>query len=147
MSIIALKLARKLRLRLFAIYFVAIIIVLLFETGALPIGMVKSDTTNYILQVIGVLLSLALIPISLKGFNIFSRRALNKNYEQRIGVYKLLANLRLLAFFIVIEYSILLYYLIDDTVGLYCALIGVVCSLFCFPTNGQISADLDEEHK
>ena len=36
---------------------------------------------------------------------------------------------------------------IDDTVGLYCAAIGFICSLFCFPTNAQVSNDIQEDEE
>lgn len=49
--------------------------------------------------------------------------------------------LRLLAFFIVMVFGMLLYYLIDDSLGLYVAVIAAVCSMFCFPTKAAIESE------
>lgn len=147
MNSISKQLGRELRLKLIAVYLIAGIIALIFEMGWLPTGIIQSDKTNYILQIIGILCALALIPISLKGFHISSKLMEDKLFEQRVKIYKRLSNLRILAFFIVIEYAMLLNYLIDDTVGLYCAAIGFICSLFCFPTNAQVSNDIQEEEE
>ncbi len=139
------QLGNGFRIKLVSIYLIAGIIALVFEMGWLPTGVVKSDTTNYMLQIAGILCSLALIPISLKGFHLSSKMMDDKPFEERVRIYKLISNLRIFAFFLVIEFGIVLNYLIDDTVGLYCAGIGFICSLFCFPTNAQVSNDIQEE--
>ena len=141
------QLGRDLRIKLIAVYLIAGIIALIFEMGWLPKGVIENDMTNYILQIIGILGSLALIPVSLKGFHVSAKLMDDKPLEKRVKLYKLLSNLRISAFLLVIEYSMTLYYLIDDTVGLYCAAIGFICSLFCFPTNAQVSNDIQEDEE
>jgi hypothetical protein len=147
MENISKQLGRDLRIKLIAVYLIAGIIALIFEMGWLPKGVIENDMTNYILQIIGILGSLALIPVSLKGFHVSAKLMDDKPFEQRVKLYKLLSNLRISAFLLVIEYSMILYYLIDDTVGLYCAAIGFICSLFCFPTNAQVSNDIQEDEE
>ena len=66
MGNISKQLGRDLRIKLIAVYLIAGIIALIFEMGWLPKGIIENDKTNYILQIIGILCSLALIPISLK---------------------------------------------------------------------------------
>ena len=46
--------------------------------------------------------------------------------------------LRLLAFFLVVGFGVILYYLLSDTIGLYIAAIGAICSMFAIPTKAGI---------
>lgn len=130
----------KLMIGWIAIYVIAGIIALLFEYGPLN-GLTISDAkTIYILEVIGVLASLALIPLALRGFKKMVDRLDEKEYpEEKIEkIYMACSWLRLLAFFVVIEFGVMLYYLINDSIGLYIAAIGAICSLFSFPTKAGV---------
>ena len=124
----------------FSCYLTAGVAALLFELGELPKGCVTDAGTIYVLQVVGVVLALALIPLSLRGFKKMVDRLDEKEYsDERIcRIYMTCSLLRTAAFFIVIVFGTILYYLIDDTIGLYVAAIGAICSMFAFPTKGAI---------
>lgn len=121
-------------------YIVAGIIALLYELGALKIGILTQAKTIYILEVLGVLFSLALIPLALRGFKKMIDRLDEKEYpdEKIARIYMTCSWLRLAAFFVVIVAGVWLYYLINDTIGLYIAAIGAICSLFAVPTKAGI---------
>ncbi|MCQ2111270.1 MAG: hypothetical protein MJY79_07240 [Bacteroidaceae bacterium] len=138
------KNARILQMCLLAIYLTAGITALLYETGFLQIGTVTDEKTIYLMQVAAVLLSLGLIPISLRGFKGAMDRMSEKPLEKRMTFYMVCSYLRQTAYLIVIEFSVLLYYLINDDIGLYCALIGFICSLFCYPTAAGIEHEIGE---
>lgn len=140
------KLSTRLLILWWGIYLIAGIIVLLYETGTLQTGTVTDPKTIYILQVVAVAVALALIPLSLKGFKAMTDRLDEKNYEfeRKLKIYSVCSYLRLLAYFIVVEYSVLLYYLINDDIGLYCGLIGLICSLFCYPTRTAVESELGD---
>lgn len=130
------KMSIKLLAAWIAIYVIAGITALLFEFGPLE-GVSVSDTkTIYILEVVGVLASLALIPLALRGFKKMVDRLDEKEYpEDKIGkIYMTCSLLRLLAFFLVIEFGVVLYYILNDSIGLYIAAIGAICSMFAIPT-------------
>lgn len=134
------KMTVKLMVMWISIYVVAGITALLFEFGPLK-GMAVTDAkTVYVLQVIGVLASLALIPLALRGFKKMVDRLDEKEYpEEKIEkIYMTCSMLRTEAFFLVIEFGIALYYMLSDTIGLYIAAIGAICSLFAFPTKAGI---------
>ncbi len=134
------RMSIKLLIGWFAIYVIAGVIVLLFEMGPLK-GLSLTDAkTIYILEVIGVLASLALIPLALRGFKKMVDRLDEKEYpEEKIEkIYMACSWLRLLAFFMVVEFGVILYYLLNDSIGLYIAAIGAICSLFSFPTKAGI---------
>lgn len=123
-----------------SIYVIAGITALLFERGPLNGLSVTDDKTVYILEVVGVLASLALTPLSLRGFKKMVDRLDEKEYpEEKIGkIYMICSLLRLEAFFLVIEFGVILYYLINDSIGLYIAAIGAICSMFAIPTKAGI---------
>ena len=134
------RMSIKLLIGWFAIYVIAGVIVLLFEMGPLK-GLSLTDAkTIYILEVIGVLASLALIPLALRGFKKMVDRLDEKEYpEEKIEkIYMACSWLRLLAFFMVVEFGVILYYLLNDSIGLYIAAIGAICSLFSFPTKAGV---------
>lgn len=116
---------------------------LAFELGYIPKGCVTDAGTIYILQIVGVVIALALIPLSLRGFKRMVDRLDGKDYpEERIyRIYMTCSMLRIEAFFIVIVFGVILYYLINDNIGLYVAAIGAICSLFAFPTKGAIEEE------
>ena len=134
------KMSVKLMAIWFSIYVIAGITALLFEFGPLKNLSVTDAKTIYILQVIGVLASLALIPLALRGFKKMVDRLDEKEYpDNKIEkIYMTCSLLRLEAFFLVIEFGVILYYLINDSIGLYIAVIGAICSMFAFPTKAGI---------
>ena len=134
------KMSVKLLTAWIAIYFIAGITALLFEFGPLKGVSVTDTKTIYILEVVGVLASLALIPLALRGFKKMVDRLDEKEYpEEKIGkIYMTCSLLRLLAFFMVIEFGVILYYILNDSIGLYIAAIGAICSMFAIPTKAGI---------
>lgn len=134
------RMSIKLLIGWFAIYVIAGVIALLFEYGPLKGVSLTDVKTIYILEVIGVLLSLSLIPLALRGFKKMVDRLDEKEYpEEKIEkIYMTCSWLRLLAFFVVVEFGVAFYYLINDSIGLYIAAIGAICSLFSFPTKAGV---------
>ncbi|MBO6079215.1 MAG: hypothetical protein J6P66_10775 [Bacteroidaceae bacterium] len=134
------KMSIKLLAAWIAIYVIAGITALLFEFGPLKGVSVTDTKTIYILEVVGVLASLALIPLALRGFKKMVDRLDEKEYpEEKIGkIYMTCSLLRLLAFFLVIEFGVVLYYILNDSIGLYIAAIGAICSMFAIPTKAGI---------
>ena len=74
------KMSINLLIGWFAIYVIAGVIALLFEYGPLKGVSLTDVKTIYILEVIGVLLSLALIPLALRGFKKMVDRLDEKEY-------------------------------------------------------------------
>lgn len=132
--------AVKLMIAWCSMYVVAGITALLFEFGPLKGLTVSEAKTIYILQVIGVLASLALIPLALRGFKKMVDRLADKEYpDDKIErIYMLCSMLRIEAFFLVVEFGVVLYYVLNDTIGLYIAAIAAICSMFAFPTKAGI---------
>ena len=107
-----------------SMYLIAGIIALLFEFGPLKGMAVTAPKVIYVLQVIKKMVD----------------RLDEKEYpEEKIEkIYMACSVLRLAAFSIVIEYGVVLYYLLSDTIGLYISAIAAICSLFAVPTKAGI---------
>ena len=134
------KMSLQLKLGWFSSYVTAGCIALLYETGVLQAGSVTEPRTIYMIQVISVAAALALIPLSLKGFKNMLDRLSSKNFEEKtlIRVYMTCSWLRIAAFFAVIVFGVLVNYLLDDDLGMYVAIIGAICSMFCYPNRAAI---------
>jgi hypothetical protein len=134
------KMSVKLMAMWISMYIIAGIIALLFEFGPLKGMAVTEPKVVYVLQVVGVLAALALIPLALRGFKRMVDRLDEKEYpEEKIEkIYMTCSVLRLAAFSLVIEFGVMLYYLLNDTIGLYIAAIGAICSMFTVPTKAGI---------
>lgn len=134
------KMAVKLMIAWYSIYLVAGITALLFEFGPLKGVTVTDVKTIYVLQVIGVLASLALIPLALRGFKKMVDRLADKEYpDDKIErIYMHCSMLRIEAFFLVVEFGVVLYYVLNDTIGLYITAIAAICSMFAYPTKTGI---------
>ncbi len=130
------KMSVKLMAMWISMYVVAGIIALLFEFGPLKGMSVTVPKVVYVLQVVGVFAALALIPLALRGFKKMVDRLDEKEYpEEKIEkIYMTCSVLRIAAFSLVIEFGVVLYYLLSDTIGLYIAAIAAICSMFAFPT-------------
>lgn len=134
------KMSTKLLIGWIFIYVTAGITALLYECGIVEKGTLTNAKTIYILMIIGVLATLSLIPLALRGFKKMVDRLDEKEYpDDKIErIYMICSWLRLLAFFVVIEFGVLFYYLINDNMGLELAGIGAICSLFAFPTKAGV---------
>ena len=134
------RMSIKLMAMWISMYIIAGIIALLFQYGPMQGMSVSEPKVVYILQVIGVLAALALIPLALRGFKKMVDRLDEKEYpEDKIErIYMACSVLRLAAFSIVIEFGVVLYYLLNDTIGLYIAAIAAICSMFAIPTKAGI---------
>lgn len=137
------KMSHRLLAGWIAIYAVAGAVALFFELSGRK-GMVTDPAAIYVLDVIGVAIALGLIPLALRGFRKMCCRLSEKGWpNDRIDRrYYVCAWLRIAAFFIVVVFGVALYYLINDSIGLYIAVIGAICSLFSFPTKAAVDNEL-----
>ena len=134
------KMSLKLLVGWISIYVIAAVTSFLFERGILERGVITEARTIYIMLTVGVLVTLSIIPLSLRGFKRMVDRLDEKEYpESKIQkIYMTCSWLRIAAFFAVVEFGVLYYYLIDDSIGIDLAAIGAICSLFAFPTKNGV---------
>ncbi len=124
--------------------------VALYEFDVLPQGvLVEEEQAAYILEVLGVLLAICLIPFSLRLFSLSLVRCVKQNVLQKALVsYRRWSEIRLALLLVPALVNLAVYYWTLETTGLLCAAMVMVASLFCVPgmkrLKGELNLDVEE---
>lgn len=123
---------------------IVIVVTALFESKISFFGRTTQTidiNTRYTLEIICVMLTLASLPLAIKGFNrliqIVKRREISK--ERKEHLYCAYALIRIAMLLIVTLFDIAFYYILNNESALYCALIAAVTLLFCYPTTNSVN--------
>jgi len=137
------KLIRRLRIEFFAMWILATLLFVLYEAGLLEEGSAIHDgRIGYILQSVCVLLTLILIPFSLKMFSVAIQHLAQKPLEKALVSYIRLSEIRIALLAVVVLVGLSIYYATLNSIGGLCALLGLLASLFCFPNEKRIKEEL-----
>ena len=124
----------KTRLLFWALLVIIAATVIVFQTGIITSGTVDvNDTTRYLLDVIGIVITITLIPIAIKKFNSVTAAAKESDEATFEKVYCHACKIRLLLLFVVVMTNIGLYYGTANNGAMYCALAGAALFLYSFP--------------
>lgn len=104
---------------------------------------IGNATSEFILETVSVLLTLATIPLSLKLFNAMLLRHRSLSFELRARYYRMWSATRLISLGIVTVLNLWVYYATLNNIGGFCALICLLTALFCCPTRKRISSELE----
>lgn len=124
---------------------VTICLVILYEFGVLKEGTYAGDASmNYLLQTIGILLVIALIPISLGMFN----SSIDKNIKNldiicALKSYRRWSEIRISLLTVSTVCNISFYYLTMNSTGTLCAAMSLIALLFCIPSRKNVISHLD----
>ena len=135
------KILFRLKIEYVAIWFAAILLVILFESDCLlPGGFAGEDRIVYLAQTLSILITLGCIPLALKLFSIdFIRKRLSvKNDSNRLVAYRFWSEVRMCLLVFPLIVNLLLYYLTMEISSAYCALIVVLAMLFCWPSEVRL---------
>ena len=140
---------KKLLLTLKCIYVVfwtiPVWFVALYETGVFTKGIHAGNAQmEYILQSVGILLTIGLIPFALRIFNLnLVKRIKELPLQEALKSYRLWSEVRLALLMAPAILGISFYYLTLNTSGLFCACMALIASLFCVPSRKRLLAELD----
>lgn len=128
-----------------ALWACPILLVILYETGVLPEGIYTGDAQmEYIMQSASILLTIGLIPFSLRLFSLnLVKRIKELPLAEALKSYRIWSDIRYCLLFVPAMLSMTFYYLTLNTTGLFCAAIALIASLFCVPTYNRIANELD----
>jgi hypothetical protein len=98
-----------------------------------------------VLQTVTILLTLCLIPVSLKMFSaVLNKRVLPlENAESKLLSYLHWSEVRLALMAIVALIGLSVYYTTLSSIGGLCALVGLLASLFCLPGEEKVKNELN----
>ena len=118
---------------------------ILFETGVLEEGIYAGDAQmEYIFQSVCILLTICLIPLALRLFNLnLVKRIKELPLQEALKSYRIWSDVRMSLLFAPVMLGLTFYYLTLNTTGLFCACMALIASLFCVPSENRIINELD----
>ena len=119
--------------------------VVLYESDVIPQGMWVDDARlAYLMQVLGILMTVGVIPLSVYMFKvILTRRIRRLSLLEALKSYRRWSEARLILLLIPLLFDVFIYYSILDTAGLLCAAMMILASLFCVPSRKRLLSELD----
>ncbi|MGL5272492.1 MAG: hypothetical protein ACRC8J_03280 [Phocaeicola sp.] len=139
------SLIRILKIEYILLWTLALLLVILYENDILLAGSYVGDAqSTYLLQSAGVLLAVGLIPITLRMFS-FSlvARIKHLNLTDALKSYRRWSEIRIGLLLVPTLVNLSSYYLTMDNMGLLCASMTLIASLFCIPSRKRMENELD----
>lgn len=123
--------------------------VLLYEMDILPQGIFVDDTrADYILQVVGILLTVGLIPVSLRLFSLSLTKYIKQlNLMDALKSYRRWNEVRIALLLVPALINLSIYYWTMNTTGLLCVGMVLIASMFCIPGRERMLNELDLQDK
>lgn len=117
----------------------------LYETDVLPQGSMVGDAqAEYILQTAGILLTVCMIPLSLRMFSLsLTRYVCRLSLPEALVSYRRWCEIRLAMLLAPALFNLTVYYTTFDVASLLCMGMLLVASLFCVPGRGRLMRELD----
>lgn len=127
------------------LWILPILLCVLYETGILTDGIFCGDARmEYMLQTVCILLTICLIPLSLRLFNLNLVKHIKElPLEEALKSYRRWSEIRLLLLCVPVLLNTSFYYLTLNTTGVFCASMVLIASFFCLPTESRIINELD----
>lgn len=127
-----------------ALWVLPICFALLYEIDTLPKGLYAGDAQmDYILQSIGILLTIGMIPFALRMFNLnLVKRIQELPLQEALKSYRRWADIRLCLLLVPALLNMQFYYLTMNTTGLFCSAMALIASLFCVPSENRLKNEL-----
>ncbi len=105
----------------------------------------SNSSLTYVLQLLTVVLTMALIPFSLKLFHWVLTKKIDKTKEvQARKQYFLWSGIRLALLEITTLFALVVYFITQSSIGGLCALIAITAAFFCIPSKSRVMQELTE---
>jgi len=132
----------------FALWWIfAVVWCVLYETDVFPQGSLVGDVrAEYILQTVGILLAVCLIPLSLRMFSLSLTRYVRQlSLPEALVSYRRWCEIRLVMLGAPVLFNLTVYYTTLNLTSLLCVGMLLVASLFCVPGRRRLMRELDLE--
>lgn len=139
------KLLRVQRWEYAAFWVLNLALMALYECDVFRQGtLADQPQTAYMFQVIGVLLTIGMVPFALRLLRMYpSRRLSGLPQERMLKSYGRWCEVRMVALLVPALFDLTVYYTTLDTAGLLCAGMVALAALFCVPGRGRIVSELN----
>lgn len=124
---------------------IAILLAGLYQSDLIMEGTYAGDFgMQYILDTIGILTTIALVPLSLKIFSVkLNKKIKMAGFENALKLYRQWSSVRLMIIAFITYLNIMIYYMTLNSIGGLCALIGLTASIFCLPGERKLREELN----
>ena len=139
------QLLKRLKIEFVAVWCLVLLLVVCYEAGIFTEGVFVGDARmDYILTTIGILLTIVMIPLSLRLFNLNLVKRISKlSTFEALKSYRRWSEVRLALLLVAALLNMSIYYLTLNTTGLFCSLMALLATLFCIPTKERLLKELD----
>lgn len=139
------SIVRRLWAEYVAVWLLAAGLFLMNETGIVEAGALAHDGhLCYVLQTATVLLTLCLIPVSLKMFGMaLEKRVRPLPLPEALRSYLRWSEIRLAMLAVVVMIGLTVYHSTLSSIGGLCALVGLLATLFCLPGEERLRSELN----
>lgn len=139
------KAARTLRIQYGLYLVIAVLIMILYQTGVILEGAYAGDYgMRYALETTGIITTMLMVPVSLKLFSVrLIKKAQEAPFEQALKSYKFWSTVRLMLLALATYLNIMIFFMVLSNVGGLCALIGITASIFCLPGEKRLREELN----
>ena len=139
------SLRRILKAEYALMWVLTVLLAALYECDILPQGLFAGDAQmEYIMQVTSILLTICLIPLSLRLFNLsLTRHIAALPLKNALKSYRRWSEIRIALLTVASLASLSAYYWTMDTTGLLCTGMTVIASLFCVPGKERLLSELN----
>lgn len=141
------RLLRILQVEFAMLWMLVVLLVVLYEYDVLPQGVFADDAQAcYVMQTTGILLTVGMIPLSLRMFSLSLTRYVRRlSLPDALISYRRWSEVRLGMLLAPALFDMTVYYTTLDTTGLLCAGMVLLVSLFCVPGRTRLLKELDLE--
>lgn len=138
------QILKRLRWEFVAYVLLSVLLIVLYETHVFYEGaLIGNPKGTYIAECAGILLTVSLTPLALKSFHkALLRMARMDDDAARRRCYVKWSEIRQALFLVVVLLNLSIYYTTMENICGYCALIGAIASLFCWPTLEGVTTEL-----
>lgn len=139
------KLMKTLKVEFFATWLVAAVMAVLGETDVIPNGLVGPNTTGeFKINTAVIMLTVVGVPLALKLFSLNTTKALRRmDNDEALSSYHVWSVVRMAILALDIALGLAAYYVTLNVTGLFCALVALATTLYCWPSSDKISAYLN----
>ncbi len=139
------KLLKVLRIKIVAVWLIVAVAVVLGEMDVIPNGLIAPHSGDeFKLNMAVILLTVIGIPVAMRLFTLNMTKGLRRmNNEEALKSYHVWSDVRLGILCLTAVLSIVAYYLVMSISDVFCALVALCATLYCWPSKTKISAYLE----
>ena len=143
------KLLNALKIEMAVQWLIVVATVVLGELDVIPNGLVvPQSSTEVSLNVAVVALTLVGVPLALRLFTLNTTKGLRRmNNDEALRSYHVWSALRMTILGLTAVSGIVVYYLAFSISGLFCALVALCMTIYCWPSCEKITSYLEGVNK